>query len=82
MWRRTWPRSRSWRGGSDERFTTSDGLSLAYRDEGAGLPLLCLPGLTRNGVDFDGRGGAGGGAARLIRLTCAGGARRTAIRTT
>ena len=30
-----------------KRFTTSDGLSLAYRDEGAGETLLCLPGLTR-----------------------------------
>jgi pimeloyl-ACP methyl ester carboxylesterase len=26
---------------------------LAYRDEGAGLPLLCLPGLTRTMADFD-----------------------------
>lgn len=26
---------------------------LAYRDEGAGLPLLCLPGLTRSMADFD-----------------------------
>ncbi len=35
------------------RFTTSDGLSLAYRDTGTGLPVLCLPGLTRDGRDFD-----------------------------
>lgn len=34
-------------------FATSDGLSLAYEDEGAGLPLLCLSGLSRNGSDFD-----------------------------
>jgi len=34
-------------------FTTSDGLSLHYTDEGAGLPLLCLSGLTRDGRDFD-----------------------------
>ncbi|MFP7570155.1 alpha/beta fold hydrolase [Marivita sp. S2033] len=34
-------------------FTTSDGLSLFYRDEGEGLPLLCLSGLTRNGRDFE-----------------------------
>ena len=33
------------------RFTTSDGLSLHYTDEG--LPLLCLSGLTRDGHDFD-----------------------------
>jgi pimeloyl-ACP methyl ester carboxylesterase len=35
------------------RFTSSDGLSLFFTDEGAGLPLLCLSGLTRNGRDFD-----------------------------
>ncbi|MGJ8602879.1 MAG: alpha/beta fold hydrolase [Marivita sp.] len=35
------------------RFTTSDGLSLYYTDEGAGLPLLCLAGLTRDGRDFE-----------------------------
>lgn len=34
-------------------FTTSDGLSLAYRDQGAGAPLLCLAGLTRNSADFE-----------------------------
>ena len=34
-------------------FTTSDGLQLAYRDEGTGLPVLCLAGLTRNSTDFD-----------------------------
>ncbi|WP_238363941.1 alpha/beta fold hydrolase [Mesobacterium pallidum] len=33
-------------------FTTSDGLSLYYEDEGDGLPLLCLTGLTRNTGDF------------------------------
>ena len=36
-----------------ETFTTSDGLRLAYRDEGTGQPVLCLAGLTRNGSDFD-----------------------------
>ncbi len=35
------------------RHTTWDGLSLYYTDEGEGLPLLCLPGLTRTGRDFD-----------------------------
>ena len=35
------------------RFTTSDGLSLHFEDQGAGLPLLCLSGLTRNARDFD-----------------------------
>lgn len=34
-------------------FTAADGARLAYRDEGAGLPLLCLPGLTRTMADFD-----------------------------
>lgn len=34
-------------------FTTSDGLSLFYEDEGAGLPVLCLAGLTRTTADFD-----------------------------
>lgn len=33
-------------------FTTSDGLSLFYTDEGTGLPLLCLAGLTRTTQDF------------------------------
>lgn len=35
------------------QFTASDGARIAYRDEGTGLPLLCLSGLTRNGTDFD-----------------------------
>jgi len=34
-------------------FTTSDGVTLHYTDEGAGLPVLCLAGLTRDGRDFD-----------------------------
>ena len=34
-------------------FIASDGARIAYRDEGAGLPVLCLSGLTRNGSDFD-----------------------------
>lgn len=36
-----------------QHFTTFDGLKLAYMDEGTGLPVLCLPGLTRNSHDFD-----------------------------
>jgi pimeloyl-ACP methyl ester carboxylesterase len=55
-----------------KRFTTSDGLSLAYSDEGSGLPLLCLTGLTRNGADFDELAVALGGRHRLIRLTLRG----------
>lgn len=34
-------------------FTAADGARLAYRDEGEGLPVLCLAGLTRSGTDFD-----------------------------
>lgn len=34
-------------------FTASDGARIAYADEGAGLPLLCLSGLTRTMADFD-----------------------------
>lgn len=34
-------------------FTTPDGCPIAYADRGAGLPLLCLPGLTRTMADFD-----------------------------
>ena len=34
-------------------FTAPDGARLAYRDEGTGLPVLCLTGLTRNMADFD-----------------------------
>jgi pimeloyl-ACP methyl ester carboxylesterase len=35
------------------RFPAEDGALLAYRDAGQGLPLLCLPGLTRSMADFD-----------------------------
>ena len=35
------------------RFRAEDGAMLAYRDEGEGLPLLCLAGLTRTMADFD-----------------------------
>lgn len=34
-------------------FTTEDGARIAYSDEGQGLPVLCLAGLTRNMSDFD-----------------------------
>lgn len=36
-----------------QHFTASDGARLAYRDEGDGLPVLCLAGLTRSSTDFD-----------------------------
>ena len=34
-------------------FAAPDGANLHFTDEGEGLPLLALPGLTRNGGDFD-----------------------------
>lgn len=34
-------------------FTSSDGLQIYYTDEGTGLPILCLAGLTRTTADFD-----------------------------
>ena len=34
-------------------FAAPDGTRLAFRDEGEGLPVLCLPGLTRTMGDFD-----------------------------
>lgn len=36
-----------------QTFTATDGTALAFSDEGEGLPLLCLPGLTRTMGDFD-----------------------------
>lgn len=36
-----------------QHFSAEDGARLAYCDEGRGLPLLCLPGLTRTLQDFD-----------------------------
>lgn len=34
-------------------FTANDGAKLAYRDQGEGLPVIALPGLTRTSHDFD-----------------------------
>lgn len=50
------------------RFLTSDGVSLAYREAGAGPALLCLPGLTRNGEDFAPVAERFKDRARVIRL--------------
>jgi len=36
-----------------EYVTAADGLRLAYDDRGEGVPVLCLPGLTRNMDDFE-----------------------------
>lgn len=38
---------------SVSHFSAADGAKLAYRDEGTGVPLLALAGLTRDGRDFD-----------------------------
>lgn len=38
---------------STQFFTADDGAKIAYQDEGEGLPVLCLAGLTRNMADFD-----------------------------
>ncbi len=35
------------------RFVTPDGIGLHYVDDGVGLPVLALAGLTRNGADFN-----------------------------
>lgn len=42
--------------GNSGFFTSQDGLELYYRDYGsrqAGMPVICLPGLTRNSRDFE-----------------------------
>ncbi len=53
-------------------FVTHDGLTLDYRVEGTGKPLLCLPGLTRNLNDFDELANAMKDEAQVIRLTMRG----------
>jgi len=53
-------------------FTTHDGLTLDYKIEGEGKPLLCLPGLTRDLNDFDELASAMRGEAQVIRLTMRG----------
>lgn len=50
------------------RFRAEDGVMLAFRDEGRGLPLLALAGLTRDGRDFDYLARHLPGDVRLIRL--------------
>lgn len=51
--------------------TAGDGARLHYADEGAGLPVLALAGLTRNGGDFDHVAGHLAGV-RLLRLDARG----------
>ncbi|HBZ45056.1 MAG TPA: alpha/beta hydrolase, partial [Maritimibacter sp.] len=36
-----------------QTFKTPDGLTIAYEDEGKGLPVIALAGLTRTHRDFD-----------------------------
>lgn len=50
------------------RFPATDGAQLAYTDEGQGLPLLVLAGLTRDGRDFDYLERRLPAGIRLIRL--------------
>lgn len=52
-------------------FIASDGARLAYSDQGAGTPLLCLAGLTRTMADFD-DAAPHLGAFRLIRMDARG----------
>ena len=53
-------------------FTTHDGLTLDYKIEGEGKPLLCLPGLTRDLYDFDELAEAMREDAQVIRLSMRG----------
>ncbi|GAA5079272.1 alpha/beta hydrolase [Roseibacterium beibuensis] len=48
--------------------TAKDGVKLAYDDRGAGTPLLCLPGLTRNMEDFEPVVDRFADHARIIRM--------------
>lgn len=50
-----------------QHFLAEDGARLAYRDDGAGPVVLALPGLTRDGRDFD-RALPALQSVRLIRL--------------
>jgi len=48
--------------------TADDGVRLAYDVQGQGVPLLCLPGLTRNMADFEPVVEAFAGRAQVIRM--------------
>lgn len=52
-------------------FSARDGARLAYRDEGRGMPVLCLAGLTRPMADFDDLA-PHLADLRLIRMDCRG----------
>lgn len=47
---------------------TPDGIRLHYDDHGVGVPLLCLPGLTRNMADFEPVVEGFAHRARILRL--------------
>ncbi|ARE38857.1 Hydrolase, alpha/beta fold family functionally coupled to Phosphoribulokinase [Rhodovulum sp. P5] len=51
-----------------QRFAADDGLMLAYDDQGAGAPVLCLCGLTRNMDDFEPVVERFADRARILRL--------------
>lgn len=51
-----------------KRFRSADGVNLAYDDQGQGVPLLCLAGLTRNMDDFEPVVAHFADRARIIRL--------------
>jgi pimeloyl-ACP methyl ester carboxylesterase len=51
-----------------DTFTTTDGLQLAYDVHGAGTPVLCLAGLTRNMDDFETIVANFSDRAQIIRL--------------
>ncbi len=49
-------------------FTATDGTRIAYRDEGTGVPVVALAGLTRDGRDFDYWANHMPADVRLIRI--------------
>jgi len=51
-----------------QHFHASDGLKLAFRDEGSGPVILCLAGLTRNMSDFDFVARDFADRARIVRM--------------
>lgn len=58
----------------EHHITARDGLRLAVTEwgGGAGVPLLCLPGITRSARDFAHLGARHGGARRVVALDWAG----------
>lgn len=51
------------------KFKTKDGVEIDYAIEGAGEPILCLPGLTRNASDFAAFADIYAPKAQIIRMT-------------